>query len=107
MKYLILSSLFLVGCGTKTTKINVRPPEFIIKNALIHCEKPEEADAWMELTEHHHFSCSGDSRGNHWCYGWVIHAFVTCQVKGLGIQTFKPDMFVSAGNSSLDVKENE
>jgi hypothetical protein len=107
MKYLFICLLTLVGCSTKdvVTKINVAPPDFIKAELVSKCDKPENADVWMELTEHHHFKCtSGFNEGSRVCYGWYIHAKATCLLGG-SKATLEYDGPVSFGNSNIHGEE--
>jgi hypothetical protein len=81
----MLSLVLLTGCSTKDviTRINVAPPDFIKNNLVKVCDKPDLADTWMELTEHHHSLCGGRLNfGDSSCYGWFIRAKAKCTING-------------------------
>lgn len=105
MKYAILALLLLSGCssGETFTKIEISPPDFIKKRLTSTCDKNTES-VWMELTEHHHFKCTGGfSQGSRTCYGWYIRAKAKCQVNGVNA-TFE-ESSLSFGNSEIHEKE--
>lgn len=87
------------------TRINVAPPDFIKKDLISKCDKPENADVWMELTEHSHFKCTGGfSKGSRSCYGWFILAKANCLI-GETAATLEYKGVVAFGNTKIHGEE--